>query len=392
MIERDNPTRDDYSTARLTQRYRFDDPNMDLFFLGALGWGPAGGLSVGEAFHIAARIEDGNADTWTQAFTQQGEVLAAQADRWAGQGARRAAGETHLKAFACYRSAWQFVLPGEYFSALFHKGQALFDGAMQEMGLPTTRFEVSYSGGKLPGHFFPARDPAAPTILIIGGADTCHEDRFLSQGRYYLERGYAVALVDLPGQGLVAEQGLYWEPEIERSVGAVIDVLVTRFGVNTQKLVLLGMSLGGYFACRAAAEEPRLAAVVATPALSRPEELFLATAAAAERATRAPSDVAHRNMHVLLWKAGAGDLKVLADKWQGVVADPTKVETPFLTVVGAQEGDVWKQQSAEWHKAIPSPRKRFTVFGAETGADAHCQGNNPLRLVQEVDAWLCEIL
>jgi hypothetical protein len=67
---------------------------------------------------------------------------------------------------------------------------------------------------------------------------------FPSQGRYYLERGYAVALVDLPGQGLVAEQSLYWEAEIERPIGAVIDTLVARFGVNTQKLAMLGMSLG----------------------------------------------------------------------------------------------------------------------------------------------------
>jgi hypothetical protein len=154
MTEQNCTLRGDYSTARLTQRYRFADPNMDLFFLGALGWGPTGGLSVGEAFHIASHIEDGNPDTWTQAFERQGEVLAAQAERWAGQGVMRAAGETRLKAFACYRSAWQFVLPGAYFSALFRKGQELFDQAMQELGLPTTRFEVAYSGGKLPGHFF----------------------------------------------------------------------------------------------------------------------------------------------------------------------------------------------------------------------------------------------
>ena len=392
MTEQNSMLRGDYSTARLTQRYRFADPNMDLFFLGALGWGPTGGLSVGEAFHIASHIEDGNPDTWTQAFERQGEVLAAQAERWAGQGVMRAAGETRLKAFACYRSAWQFVLPGAYFSALFRKGQELFDQAMQELGLPTTRFEVAYSGGKLPGHFFPANDQAAPTILIIGGADTCHEDRFLSQGRYYLERGYAVALVDLPGQGLVAEQNLYWEAEIERPIGAVIDTLVARFGVNTQKLAMLGMSLGGYFACRAAAEEPRLAAIVATPALSRPEELFLAAAGATKKETHTPSDAAHRNMQVLLWKAGVDNLTALADKWQSATAAPAKVNVPFLTVVGGQEGVVWKQQSIEWHNAIPSANKRLTMLDAETGADAHCQGNNPLRLVQEVDAWLREVL
>lgn len=37
----------DYSAQRLSQRYRFADPNMDLFFLGASGWVPAGGLSMG---------------------------------------------------------------------------------------------------------------------------------------------------------------------------------------------------------------------------------------------------------------------------------------------------------------------------------------------------------
>jgi hypothetical protein len=63
MTEQNCTLRGDYSTARLTQRYRFADPNMDLFFLGALGWGPTGGLSVGEAFHIASHIEDGNPDT-----------------------------------------------------------------------------------------------------------------------------------------------------------------------------------------------------------------------------------------------------------------------------------------------------------------------------------------
>ena len=38
---------------RLARKYRFDDPNMDLFFLAALGWGKSGGLDVGEVFEIA---------------------------------------------------------------------------------------------------------------------------------------------------------------------------------------------------------------------------------------------------------------------------------------------------------------------------------------------------
>lgn len=381
----------DYSTQRLKQRYRFADPNMDLFFLGALGWGPAGGLSVGEAFHIAAQIQDGNADSWSLAFEHQGDILTAQADNWSARQCHRTAGEFRLKAFACYRSAWQFVTPGERFTRLFLTSQKLFDRAMSDLDFAATAFTVSYGGGELPGHFYQAPGLRAPTILIIGGADTCHEDRFLSQGRYYLERGYSVALVDLPGQGLVQNQGLYWEPETERPIAAVVDELIARFGVDSQQLVLLGMSLGGYFACRAAAFEPRFAAVIATPALFRPDELF-AGVAQQEAEGGISSDAARKNLQVLMWKAGVADLTELACRWLGVEVDPSNVRVPFLSVLGEQEGEVWQKQTEEWHTSILSEKKQLVSLNAISGADAHCQGNNPLRLVQEVDGWLRTIL
>lgn len=382
------PRGEDYSTQRLSQRYYFTDPNMDLFFLGALGWGPAGGLSVGEAFYVAKQIKDGDADSWALAFENQGKLLGSQADTWLERKRPLAAGEARLKAFACYRSAWQFVVPGEHFVALFRASQKLFDQAMAELSLPAVRFGVSYEGSELPGHFYQVADPLAPTILVIGGADTCHEDRFLSQGHYYFRRGYSVALVDLPGQGLVQEQGLHWEPETERPIGAVIDELIARFGVNPRKLALLGMSLGGYFACRAAACEPRLAAVIATPALPRPHELFTLHAAD----TAPVSEVASKNFQVLMWKAGVADLSELSRRWEDVTVDPDAVQVPFLSVLGTQEGGVWKKQTEEWHAAIRSTKKSLVALGAETGADAHCQGNNLLRLAQEVDTWLREVL
>jgi pimeloyl-ACP methyl ester carboxylesterase len=378
----------DYSTQRLSQHYRFSDPNMDLFFLGALGWAPAGGMSAGEAFQVSTKIEDGNAASWASAFEAQGETLVAQADKWIARGEIRAAGETRLRAFTCFRLAWQFVSPGDRYLALFRRSQELFDQAMDEMGLPSDRFAVPYGGATLPGHFFRASTPAAPTILVIGGADTCHEDRFLSQGRYYIDRGYSVALVDLPGQGATPADGLFWEPETEKPVGAVIDFLVGRYGVDVSRLALLGMSLGGYFAARSAAEEPRLAAVIGTPVLSSPAELFLAAIGSHSN----PSEAAQNNMDVLMWKGGMKDLQSLARKWEGWRADPAKVQMPFLSVLGTQEGSVWQKQTRAWSAGVTSADSQLLILGPETGADAHCQGNNPQRLVQEVHAWLNKVL
>lgn len=104
------------------------------------------------------------------------------------------------------------------------------------------------------------------------------------------------------------------------------------------------------------------------------------------------SDAARKNFEVLGWKAGVSDIADLAEQWDGVCAEPEKVSIPFLSVIGEQEGSVWKKQAKEWHLAILSSQKSFVELNAETGADVHCQGNNTLRLAQEVDGWLREVL
>lgn len=81
----------------------------------------------------------------------------------------------------------------------------------------------------------------------------------------------------------------------------------------------------------------------------------------------------------------------LDQKWAGKEASPQKARMPFLSVLGTQEGGIWQKQTRAWDEALMSWGKKLLVLGPETGADAHCQGNNPLRLAQEVPAWLTKI-
>src|ERR1700761_7534468 len=78
---------------RLGRRYRFDDADMDLFFMAALGWGPSGGLDIGQAYYVAAKITDGDGESWVKAFADYGDLLTAQADAWKQKGWQRSAGE-----------------------------------------------------------------------------------------------------------------------------------------------------------------------------------------------------------------------------------------------------------------------------------------------------------
>ena len=382
---------------RLATKYRFDDEDMDLFFVAALGWGPAGGLDVGQAFHVAAQITDGDGDSWVRAFAAQGELLDVQADDWLARGARRNAGEARLKAFAAYRSSWQFASPraGE-FAASYAKHQRAFAKAMDELRLPATFFQVPWEGASLPGVFLQNADRDAPVVLVIGGADTCFEDLFLTAGRNLLERGYSVAIADLPGQGNTATQGLHWPVEAERPIAAVTDLLVDRFGAKPGRLALLGLSLGGYFVTRAAGHDTRFATVMASTPFPEPAQMFALSvqaglAAAARPDAKPPTAATLRSRETMFWKVGARDLDELVARTSGMRADASRVSVPFLSILGSGDSPVFAAQAQAWHAGIRSTNKRFVLLDSASGADGHVQVANRLRLAHECTAWLDDI-
>jgi pimeloyl-ACP methyl ester carboxylesterase len=379
---------------RLAAKYRFDDEDMDLFFVAALGWGPAGGLDVGQAFHVASQIVDGDGDSWVRAFTAQGELLDAQADDWLARGARRNAGEARLQAFAAFRSAWQFASPGPAFAAPYARHQRAFAKALDELGLPATFFQVPWQGHALPGVFLQHADANAPVVLVIGGADTCFEDLFLTVGRGLLDRGYSVALADLPGQGITAASGMHWPVEAERPIAAITDHLVARFGAKPGRLALLGLSLGGYFVTRAAGHDDRFATVMASTPFPSPSDLFAQSVRVGQDAAaagRTPTPAAIRSRLVTFWKSGATSPQDFVERTAGMQSDPARVTVPFLSVLGAGDSPVFAQQAHAWHAAIKSTRKRFVELDAASGADGHVQVNNRRRLAQEVATWMDEI-
>lgn len=378
---------------RLSRKYFFDDADMDLFFMSALSWGPNGGLDIGQAFYVASSIVDGDADSWVNSFGAYAELQNQQAEVWLQRGWRRAAGEARLKAFASYRSAWQFAQPGgETFTQMYLHHRTAFACAMQELAVPATFFNVPFAGKSLPGMFLQNQDVQAPVVLLIGGADTCFEDLYLSIGKGVFERGYSVAMVDLPGQGINPQQGLYWLTEPEQAVAAVLDVLISQFGATPGQIALFGMSLGGYFVTRSASDS-RLATVIASTPLPEPGQLFAQSVhsdqAAAARAQ--PSTAARRSRQTMAWKAGVTSAEDFVAHWAHAKADPALVTVPFLSIMGTGDAPVFITQAQRWHEEIRSPRKALVALDAATGADGHCQVNARLRLVQETCGWLDEI-
>ena len=125
---------------------------------------------------------------------------------------------------------------------------------------PNDQHRVPYAVGSVHG-FLPVYrfTPAQPkgVVVFCGGFDSYLEELFLFF--FWLRgAGYDVVAFEGPGQGsALFDAGLPMTHEWEKPVAAVLD----HFGLDDVSLI--GLSMGGYFAIRAAAFEPRVQRAVA---------------------------------------------------------------------------------------------------------------------------------
>lgn len=108
-----------------------------------------------------------------------------------------------------------------------------------------------------------ADEPRA-TALLTGGYDGTCEELYFFNGAAALHRGYHVLAFDRPGQGAAPlQQGLVMRPDWKNVVTPLLDYLHDRADVDPDRIALVGLSLGGFLAPRAASAEHRPAALVA---------------------------------------------------------------------------------------------------------------------------------
>lgn len=120
------------------------------------------------------------------------------------------------------------------------------------------RDSVPFESAHLPVLYtVPEKGEVIDTILLHGGYDSYLEE-FVPMMLYLRENGFAVYLFEGPGQGgALRKEGLTFIPEWEKPVKAILDYY------NLNDVTIIGLSLGGMLAPRAAAFESRIKRVVA---------------------------------------------------------------------------------------------------------------------------------
>ena len=96
-------------------------------------------------------------------------------------------------------------------------------------------------------------------MILIPGLDSTKEE-FFNFERVFLDRGLATLSLDGPGQGEAGFEAPI-RHDYEVAVAAALDALAGRDDLDLERVGAAGVSLGGYYAPRAAAFEPRLRAV-----------------------------------------------------------------------------------------------------------------------------------
>ncbi len=122
------------------------------------------------------------------------------------------------------------------------------------------RLAIPYKDGNvdglLPAYYF-AHDQPKDTIVIHGGFDSYIEE-FFPVILFIRDAGYNVICFEGPGQGgALHEFRLFLTHEWHKPVGAILDYF------KLENVTLLGISMGGCLALRAAAFEPRIQRVIA---------------------------------------------------------------------------------------------------------------------------------
>jgi dienelactone hydrolase len=248
------------------------DPSFDFNLLRWLGTAPYHGADVAELLNLAGRLTASDWESWHSEFFSLAERVAHEGwpDRPATPVTRR---DRAFRAASYYRAA-DFYLhgnPGDpRIKIAWEHATDQFDQAIAGLVPAGERVTIAADGFVIPAIFYRAsRDSTPrPTVLMFNGFDGSQEEMLHVSGLAALERGFHVVTFEGPGQPTVLrEQGLGFRPDWEAVVSPVVDFCETVPDIDAGRLALLGLSFGGYLAPRAAAFEPRLAAVVAIDGL-----------------------------------------------------------------------------------------------------------------------------
>jgi pimeloyl-ACP methyl ester carboxylesterase len=381
-------------------RFMFtDDESFSFETLRAVGYTVYGGADVGEVMATAARITSGDWESWHREWKALADRIAGIADDCAAKGHAVSASSAYLRASNYYRTA-EFYLRDDpagdpRLAATSARAIETFRAA-PEIRANWAQVEIPYDGIELSGYYLNVSgEEPGPTLIAHGGYDSTVEEMFFAVGEAARRHGWNCLIFEGPGQGAALRiDKLPFRYDWEAVVSPVLDFALTLRGVDPDRIALLGMSMGGYLAPRAAAFDKRIAACVAYDGVFDFGSVGPPVAAIDEviaQPERAPTSLRWMTLNGL-WTLSVTTGQEMADAFAEYNLAPVVEQISCPTLVCEAEADqFFRGQPQQLYDALRCP-KTLLKFTAAEGAEEHGHEGALTLFHQRMFDWLDDTL
>ncbi|QKV74100.1 S9 family peptidase [Amycolatopsis sp. Hca4] len=386
-------------------KFLFDDESFSFEALRAAGYTAHAGADLGEVLVTCRNIPEGDEAAWSAQWAATAARVEGIGREALAAGHTVSAREALLRASNYYRVADFYLrtdgVHEEESARLDKASRQTFADAAPLLDTPARTLEIPYEDTTLPAYLFVVDDSGSPrpTVIFHGGIDSTLEEYYVASAVGALRRGYNVLVFDGPGQGApLRHQGLYFRPDWEAVVTPAVDLARSLPEVDKDKIVLIGMSLGGYLAGRAAAFEHRIAACVLYDGVY---DLYEPFAAVAERAASTPggldtaieqNTMARWVVRTGMWSFGMSTFEevVEATKAYTMAGITDRITCPTL-VLDAEDDQFFRGQPQRVFDELTC-EKKLIFFSEDEGAGEHCQEGALFLFNQRTFDWLDTVL
>ncbi len=358
------------------------------------------GAQVGEIIDMCQPIRDAaasGADAGTPQFmarwVEMADKLIGLADEDEARG-RAFSASAKLERAALYLLSAERMQghghPGR--AATYAKAQDSFGKAMRLGAYPVERVEIGYEGRSFPALYCRAPgEGRRPVVVYCNGLDSSKELLYWSKLPQALNRrGISCLCVDQPGTGEALRlEDLPATPYSERWASKAVDWLEGQADVDPARIGMTGISLGGHFAPRAVAFEPRFASGAVWGANHNWAEVQQ------KRLRReGENPVPHYWSHVM-WVFGATDMDDFHAKTHDMHLNGVmdRIRVPFLITHGERDRQISIDYAHQSHdQLINSSRRELKIFTEREGGVEHVGADNMAFGRDYIADWFADTL
>jgi len=335
---------------------------------------------------------------WFESWKRVAERVEAVALAHEEAGQHMSAGNTFVRAGIYYFMAERMLLSVDPRKVQTYKqGLAAFKKGMRFQKEPVEWVEIPFKNTSLPALFSAVPGKGrSPCIVHFGGFDSLKEFCYLFSARDFGRRGISLLVVDHPGVGEALRlRKLYSGPDTEVPAAACVDYLETRADIDPERIGIMALSLGGYYAPRAAAFEKRFKACVAWGACWDRWELNEKHFERHFGKGKKLEPSVPNWLDQFMWVAGKDTVEEAIElaKQYTLEGVADKITCPLLVLHGENDRQVPLSHAERTiEAAVNSPNRKLKVFTFVEGGVEHCQLDNRTMAVNYISDWVAETL